>query len=160
MCAEKARVACGTKVGPNVGAFSNAAVNMVDRSNNCVLCTCNSAHASLLVLMRALPQRLFVLLLLLYAATAAPELPTPGTGLARDTWDKVLNAAWLAAKPHVAFCLGENEPGVLKTMLASFPDPLPTEPAEDPVCSNDTELVKHLCGPKSLMEYYKVSRSS
>lgn len=106
--------------------------------------------------MRALRQQLLVLLVIFSAANAAPDLPAPATGAARDIWDKALNAAWLTAKPHVAFCLGEKEAGVLKAVLDSFPNPLPTEPAGDPVCSNATELGKHLCGPKSLMQYYKV----
>ena len=79
---------------------------------------------------------------------------------ARQAWDEVLNAVWLKAKPRVAFCLGEGRAGVLKTMLESFPDPLPTEPANDPVCSNATRLGRHLCGPKSLMEYYKVKSTA
>lgn len=107
--------------------------------------------------MRAAQQQTFLLLVALAFASAVPDLPLPATAAVRDTWDKVVNLAWLTAKPHVAFCLGEKEQRVLKTMLESFPDPLPTEPADDPVCSNATELGKHLCGPKSLMEYYKVS---
>ena len=107
--------------------------------------------------MRAAQQQTVLLLVALAFASAVPDLPLPATAAVRDTWDKVVNLAWLTAKPHVAFCLGEKEQRVLKTMLESFPDPLPTEPADDPVCSNATELGKHLCGPKSLMEYYKVS---
>lgn len=98
---------------------------------------------------------LFVLLPTIGVASAIP-VPQP----ARKAWDEVLNAVWLKAKPRVAFCLGEGEAGVIRTMLESFPDPLPTEPADDPVCSNATRLGEHLCGPKSLMEYYKVQSAA
>ncbi|DBA93404.1 TPA: hypothetical protein ACH3X2_003674 [Trebouxia sp. C0005] len=108
--------------------------------------------------MRPARQQFWLLVVSIATATAASDLPTPATGAVRDIWDKVVNSAWLTAKPRIAFCLGEKEARVLKTMLDSFPDPLPTEPAEDPVCSNVTELGKHLCGPKSLMEYYKVNK--
>lgn len=97
---------------------------------------------------------LCLLLVLLPVLGVHSSVPIPEP--ARQAWDEVLNAAWLKAKPRVAFCLGEGRAGVLKTMLESFPDPLPTEPANDPVCSNATRLGRHLCGPKSLMEYYKV----
>lgn len=97
---------------------------------------------------------LLVLFVLLPTVSVVSDTPVPET--AREAWDKVLNSVWSKAKPRVAFCLGDGEAGVIKTMLESFPDPLPTEPAGDPVCSNATRLGEHLCGPKSLMEYYKV----
>ena len=100
-------------------------------------------------------QLLCLLLVLLPVLGVDSDVPIPEP--ARQAWDEVLNAVWLKAKPRVAFCLGEGRAGVLKTMLESFPDPLPTEPANDPVCSNATRLGRHLCGPKSLMEYYKVN---
>ena len=108
--------------------------------------------------MRPARQRFLLLFVGVATVTAAPDPPIPATGAVRDIWDKVVESAWLTAKPRIAFCLGEKESGVLKTMLDSFPNPLPTEPAEDRVCSNATELGKHLCGPKSLMEYYKVNK--
>lgn len=97
---------------------------------------------------------LCLLLVLLPVVGVVSEIPVPET--ARKAWDQVLNSVWSHAKPRIAFCLGEGEAGVVRTMLESFPDPLPTEPAGDPVCSNATRLGEHLCGPKSLMEYYKV----
>ena len=97
---------------------------------------------------------LLFLLVLLPIVGVVSDTPVPET--ARKAWDQVLDSVWLKAKPRVAFCLGEGEAGVIRTMLESFPDPLPTEPAGDPVCSNATRLGEHLCGPKSLMEYYKV----
>lgn len=105
--------------------------------------------------MHSAKQSLCLLLVLLPIFGVKSDVPVPEP--ARQAWDQVLNAVWLKAKPRVAFCLGEAEAGVIKTMLGSFPNPLPTEPAHDPVCSNATRLGEHLCGPKSLMEYYKVN---
>ena len=104
--------------------------------------------------MQSAKQLLRLLLVLLPIVGVVCDVPVPAP--ARKAWDQVLNTVWLKAKPRVAFCLGEGEAGVIKTMLESFPDPLPTEPAGDPVCSNATKLGEHLCGAKSLMEYYKV----
>lgn len=104
--------------------------------------------------MHSAKQFLYFLFVLLPAVGVVSDTLVPEP--ARKAWDEVLNAVWLKAKPRVAFCLGEGEAGVIRTMLESFPDPLPTEPADDPVCSNATRLAEHLCGPKSLMEYYKV----
>lgn len=104
--------------------------------------------------MQSAKQFLYCLFVLLPTVGVASDILVPET--ARKAWDEVLNSVWLKAKPHVAFCLGDREPGVIRTMLESFPDPLPTEPADDPVCSNATRLGEHLCGPKSLQEYYKV----
>lgn len=108
--------------------------------------------------MRSAQRHLCLLLVVLPFLAAAADVPIPEP--AREAWDKIISAAWLKAKPRVAFCLGEGEAGVIKTMVESFPNPLPTEPADDPVCSNATRLGEHLCGPKSLMEYYKVGQSS
>jgi hypothetical protein len=150
----------GTEMSQDYGVFKLCSKQAAGscRQVNAALCTCEKARASLFELMRPARQRFLLLFVGIATATAAPDLPIPATGAVRDIWDKVVNSAWLTAKPRIAFCLGEKEAGVLKTMLDSFPDPLPTEPAEDPVCSNATELGKHLCGPKSLMEYYKVNR--
>lgn len=81
---------------------------------------------------------------------------TPAPPSARDAWDRVLDQVWLKAKPRISFCLGESEAGVYNTVLESFPKPLPTGPSDDGVCNNLAEVGRHLCGPKSLMEYYKV----
>ena len=80
----------------------------------------------------------------------------PGLPATRDAWDRVLDQVWLKAKPRISFCLGESEAGVYSTVLDSFPKPLPTGPPGDAVCNNLAEVGRHLCGPKSLMEYYKV----
>ena len=104
--------------------------------------------------MHSAKKHLCLLLVLLPIVGVVSDIPVPET--ARKAWDQVLNSVWSQAKPRVAFCLGEGEAGVIRTMLESFPDPLPTEPAGDQVCSNATRLGKHLCGPKSLMAYYKV----
>lgn len=81
-------------------------------------------------------------------------LPVPPS--AQDAWDKVLDQIWLRAKPRISFCLGESESGVYNTVLQSFPRPLPTGPEDDSTCNNVAEVGRHLCGPKSIMEYYKV----
>ncbi len=150
----------GTEISQDFGVFKLCSKLQAStcRQVNAALCTCEKAHASLCEPMRPARQRFLLLFVGVATVTAAPDLPIPATGAVRDIWDKIVDSAWLTAKPRIAFCLGEKEAGVLKTMLDSFPDPLPTEPAEDPVCSNATELGKHLCGPKSLMEYYKVNR--
>ena len=106
--------------------------------------------------MRSAQRHLCLLLLVVPLFATAADVPIPEP--AREAWDKIIDAVWLKAKPRVAFCLGEGEAGVLKTMVESFPNPLPTEPADDPICSNATRLGEHLCGPKSLMEYYKVGQ--
>lgn len=94
----------------------------------------------------------FFVTLWLVGGLAAPVPPR-----ANDAWDQVLDQAWLKAKPRISFCLGESESGVYNTILQSFPKPLPTTlSSEDAVCSNIAEVGRHLCGPKSLMEYYKV----
>ena len=102
-------------------------------------------------------QRSCLLLFAACFACAAPDLPIPEDQAARDKWAEVLDTVWSTAKPHVAFCLGNKEAGVVKTVLESFPDPLPTESAAEPVCSNVSQLARQFCGPKSLMEYYKVA---
>ena len=107
--------------------------------------------------MQSLFWRGTLLLLFTCAVCSDADLPLPSEQAARDKWTDVLNTVWLTAKPRIAFCLGEKETSVVKTVLESFPDPLPTEPEADPVCSNATRLARHFCGPKSLMEYYKVS---
>ncbi|KAK9815422.1 hypothetical protein WJX72_003407 [[Myrmecia] bisecta] len=45
--------------------------------------------------------------------------------------------------------------GVINILQESFPMPLPSGPAEDPVCGNVTEIDAHICGPTEVMEYYK-----
>ena len=119
---------------------------------------CASTPAEHSKSMRPASRHICLVIVLLPYLVAAADVPIPEP--AREAWNKVLNALWLKAKPQVAFCLGEGEAGVIKTMLESFPNPLPTEPADDAVCSNATRLGQHLCGPKSLMEYYKVRECS
>ena len=57
----------------------------------------------------------------------------------------------------VQFCLGDNARGVLNTLSESFPLPLPSGPQDDELCRNSTTLSVHLCTPKDLLYYYKVS---
>lgn len=104
-----------------------------------------------------LSQRSCLLCLLASCLSCGYGLPLPPR--ATDAWDRVLDQVWLKAKPRISFCLGESESGVYHTVLESFPKPLPTTlSSEDAVCSNLAEVGRHLCGPKSLMEYYKVTR--
>ena len=55
------------------------------------------------------------------------------------------------------FCLGDNARGVLNTLAESFPYPLPSGPQDDELCRNSTTLSVHLCTPKDLLYYYRVS---
>ena len=70
-----------------------------------------------------------------------------------------LHSNWGSHRCHsdVQFCLGDSARGVLNTLAESFPVPLPFGPQDDELCRNSTTLGAHLCTPKDLLYYYRVS---
>lgn len=92
-----------------------------------------------------------------------PGLPDslPHANSVVDGWqEQLLQAFWAQNKDSLSFCLGNKLSDAKQLFKESFPSPLPTGPADDPVCSNRTLLMAHLCSPQELRFYYHVSTSA
>lgn len=82
-----------------------------------------------------------------------PEVPdTP--------WSRTVDRLWNATRAQVAFCVGDRREPALGLLAASFPWPLPSGPASEPVCASSQGLETFLCRPAEIESYARVSRSS
>jgi hypothetical protein len=88
-------------------------------------------------------------------AAVSDEHEDFGGGLLSD-WQEHLQLLWSKHKDRISFCVGNNLDDALRLLQKSFPAPLPTGPADDAICSNNTLLYAHMCGPQEIGIYLKV----
>ncbi|KAL6776445.1 hypothetical protein ACKKBG_A21155 [Auxenochlorella protothecoides x Auxenochlorella symbiontica] len=75
-----------------------------------------------------------------------PEVPdTP--------WSRTVDRLWNATRAQVAFCVGDRREPALGLLAASFPWPLPSGPASEPVCASSQGLETFLCRPAEIESY-------
>jgi hypothetical protein len=74
--------------------------------------------------------------------------------------EQLLQALWDQDKDSMGYCLGTDLQDAKRLLRESFPDPLPTGPADDPLCSNTSLVMAHLCTPKEVQFWFKVRCST
>lgn len=97
-----------------------------------------------------------VLLLLSHTHAIAAGLPTlPDADELLQSWqDLLLQGLWEQHRDSMSFCLGGSLPDAKQLLHESFPSPLPTGPADDPVCSDSVQIKSNLCGPQELQYWF------
>lgn len=78
-------------------------------------------------------------------------------GLVEAWQEQLLQGLWDQHKENLGYCVGTKLSDAKQLFKESFPSPLPAGPADDPICSNSTLLLAHLCSPQELKFYMKVS---
>lgn len=99
--------------------------------------------------------------LVMAGTTPAPWIPLgpshPRSDIPDTPWSRTVDALWNATRAQVAFCIGDDRGHARDLLAQSFPWPLPTGPAHDPVCSDSLELEPFLCRPGDIEQYVTVS---
>mgnify|MGYP001807092905 CR=1 FL=1 len=110
--------------------------------------------------MRMLPLLGLTLLLAAAVPTASWTIPSlPGFLPHVDTaaWqEQLLQSLWDQNKDSMSYCVGESLSDAKQLFRDSFPSPLPVGPDDDPICSNSSMILAHLCTPQELKFYVKV----
>lgn len=96
-----------------------------------------------------------------WSLPSMPSIPGSLPGIDTSQWqDQVLQGLWDSHKDSMGYCVGDSLADAKQLFRESFPSPLPLEtgPDADPVCSNSSLVLAHLCTHEELDFYMKVRR--